>query len=259
MKIHYLLLILIIQSCSAQISQLDEYESYKQYTSLTFPSIVCDYYINYNEYPVSKQEFENYLSSREDGVLLQKILLNKKYSFKKNIQKNIFEVYDWGFDNDDDNLKTYYTLDSLNTNADGDLLLFYFSLDRCPSFKRKEESKVKLFSNKQIIEPENSVKLGYSKIVEDFIHKFVIDNYDSEDVYVPKDPNGDKKLSIIHFTLENQTWNSKLIKTEHGGNFQQLIPLLSDWLAQSEEIKNLKVDEIILPVRYYEMNQLEKL
>lgn len=256
---NYLFLFWLATFCTSCQSQDDsKFKRYRDIEAAMFPHFACDFYIEKGQFPKTKSEFELYLNERVDGVFLKDILKDKNYSFKKNQDSLTLDLYDWGWDDDDDKLESFYSLDSLFPKRDGDLLLFYVRIPKCEEKKRKEKSRVKLFSNGSMI--ERQIKLGYSKIVKDFIHEYVIEDYTPEDVYVPKDTKDFRRLSIIHYKLgDGKVWKGNLLESEHQKNFKQLIPLIADFLNNADILNEYSIDEMILPITYYEEDQLEKL
>jgi len=258
MKNYLFLFCLTIFCNSCQSQDAKKFEKYRDIEMVMFPEIVCDFYMEKGKYPKTKQEFELYLDERVDGIFLKDIIKENNYGFKKNQDSLTLDIYDWGWDNDNDKLESFYSLDSLFPKRDGDLLLYYVRIKKCEERKRKEESIIKYFSKGELI--EQRIRLNHSKVVKDFINKSVVKDYDPDDVYVPKDTQDFRRISILHYKLEtDKNWKGNLLKSEHQENFNQLIPVVTNFLNESDTLKKYKIDEIILPITYYEADQLEKL
>ena len=257
-NILFFTLVLLYNSCDSQSTPNNKYDRYNTTMLMDFPFLTCEFYIEKNYFPNSKKDFESFLDDRIDGEGLKSIVGDMNYGFLINEETQTIDIYDWGWDNDDDQLKTSYTLDTLYPKRDGDLLLFNMPIYDCEKRKRKDESIINYFSKGELV--EKKIRLNHSKVVEDFIHKSVIKDYGPEDIYVPKNTKDFRKLSILHYKLEDgRTWKPNLLKSEHQENFSQLIPVITNFLNNSDTLKKHEIDEIILPISYYEMNQLEKL
>jgi hypothetical protein len=260
MKYITLITALLVGSCYFIVPQQQNTKSYQESTLLLWSSLACEFYGLDNELnkDLGRKEFEFFLSKRYDGELVLAAIQDRNYGFlEKGDDKVLF--YDWGIDLDDDKLRNYYTLRDSNKLSDGDLLLFEISKRECKNLAVKILTP-QYFSKGEIVNASEKINRDYIVNVYEAYIESVFSYQEKDEFYVPKKEVERKKYSIIYGRLEEGQWNLAITKSEHNKkDISKLIPKTINWLYQSKIIQINNIDEIFIPIKYYEPSQLEKL
>lgn len=247
-------------SCQTRFDKDSYYKSYEESAILTISEFICQYYKEKYQTPDSKANFENFLSKQETDFGLLKILNSLNYKFIINEYSNELIMYDLGMDGVDDSLKFKYTLEDLSVNKyiKGDILIISTRLEQCKRNMREEKNSLYIYSKGEMLYDENrKILREINSIISSYVNNNVINDSINLNKYFPK-PDAVRKLSVLHSKLENDKWTINIEYEEHAKiELQNLIPLIKDWLEASDLIKTQRVDELFIPISYYDKSQLE--
>lgn len=252
--------LLSFNTCTCQNKSENKFIVYQNELLQIFPTYTCDFFIENNKYPTSKIMFEEYLEKRADGIVVLDLISSMSYGFQVSPDQKKIYIYDWGMDNEDDELRVAYTLDGKGPkNAEGDLLLFTINHDECLQRKRNLNSAIRFYSgSKEIFNGVDSVSKRLKSIIGDYALS-LRENKDA--VYVPKEGEESKKRSVLSGKLAGGWWRIEIEETEHKLNeLNELIVVLTTQIKELDTLfEECNIDQFILPVDYYDNQQLEEL
>lgn len=259
-----IILIFLFCSCQGQeekrVSTIEKYHFYNGQLVKTLPNLICEFYATNDKFPSSKPEFENFLEellgSRSDDIF--KGLSSLNYSFQFNNRKNELYFYDFGVDDFDDKLEKNYVLDDvININQKGDLLVMTLYVEKCKILFSGNNNVVVLLSNEQEVETPKIFVSEFKNIVNKHVESI---RESKESIYVPRSKEEIRKLSLLTGVYFEGNWSVSIKKNEHDEKeILNLIILIENWLNETGILKDVNINEIYLPIKYFSNEQVEVL
>ena len=204
------------------------------------PYAICDYLVSSSDTTLNKNNFETYLKSQE-GL----------YPYLK----SDLEEFNYFFVQDSIN----HIITLLVTNEAETKKIAEVNSEKCKNIAKRlsHQRKTKTLCFSKGFPLKDSISFAIKKEVKNLIHSFHLSLVEDKNAFYVAKEDEKPRYSLLQAYFYNGNWGFNVVEAEHNiKNLETLSKKLEEYFIKNKTNEKYGIDEIIVPVKYLEKDQV---